>query len=250
MPKNRHLKSISTLAPKNITKTKTLKESAQLIEKLAQIQDKLFAQNKYSVLIILQGMDTSGKDSAVKHVFSGVNPAGCNVKSFKAPTSEESADHFLWRISKECPQKGMIKIFNRSQYEDILMPSLHHTLKENMIENRCDEINAFEKGLMNNQTILIKFYLHISHEEQLVRLEERKTNPNKQWKYQAQDEVDIEMHEKYRKIYEYIFANCSESKEWHIIPADKKWYKNYAILNTIVTILEKYSIKYPELKAE
>ena len=245
-----HLSSISTLPQKSKNKANIADENTKLLTKLADLQDKLFAQNKYSVLIILQGMDTAGKDSAVKHVFSGVNPAGCNVKSFKLPTAEELAHHFLWRISKECPERGMIKIFNRSQYEDILVPKIKETVKSDILKERCHEINVFEKGLINDQTILVKFFLNISHEEQLKRLNERKSNPNKQWKYQSEDEGDIEKHEKYKKAYEYIIENCSGAKPWHIIPADKKWYKNYAILHTIVGILEKHSINYPKLNTQ
>jgi PPK2 family polyphosphate:nucleotide phosphotransferase len=245
-----HLSSISTQPKKSKSKAKIADENLKLLAKLTEVQDKLFAQNKYSVLIILQGMDTAGKDSAVKHVFSGVNPAGCNVKSFKIPTEEESAHHFLWRVSKECPQRGMIKIFNRSQYEDILMPKINQTLKSEILKKRCLEINVFEKGLVDNNTILIKFLLHISHNEQVTRQNERKTNPNKIWKYQAEDAADIEKHEKYKKAYEYIIENCSVTKPWHIIPADKKWYKNYSILHTIVSILEKHNIKYPDLISE
>lgn len=245
-----HLSSISTLPQKSKSKANIADENTKLLTKLAEIQDKLYAQNKYSVLIILQGMDTAGKDSAMKHVFYGVNPAGCNVKSFKAPTVEESAHHFLWRVSKECPERGMIKIFNRSQYEDILMPKINQNLKSDILKERCHEINVFEKGLIDDHTILIKFFLHISHDEQVSRLNERKTNPSKLWKYQAEDAADIEKHEKYKKAYEYIIENCSVAKPWHIIPADKKWYKNYAILHTIVSVLEKHNIKYPDLKAE
>lgn len=193
-------------------------------------------------------MDTAGKDSAVKHVFSGVNPAGCNVKSFKVPSHEEYAHHFLWRVSTQCPARGMIQIFNRSHYEEILMPKINNTCNTKILKQRCNEINAFEKGLINNNTIILKFYLHISHNEQIIRLEERKNDKNKQWKYQKQDIADIANHKLYKKAYEFIFKNCSESKEWLIIPADKKWYKKNLILHAIVAELNKYKIDYPEIK--
>ncbi len=242
-----HLKKISTLPNLNITKEKAEIEMIKLTKKLAQIQDKLYAQNKYSVLIILQGMDTAGKDSAVKHVFSGVNPAGCNVKSFKAPSSQEGSHHFLWRISKECPVKGMIKIFNRSHYEDILTPLIHDKMSKESLNERCKEINAFEKGLINDYTIYLKFYLHISHAEQLNRLEARKTDSTKNWKYQKNDVKEIAKHDNFKNAYEFIFKKCSEKAKWNIIPADKKWFKNYLILKTIIEHLEKYKIIYPKL---
>ncbi len=247
MGKKIKLINISTSPEEKITKDEAAKESIRLTEKLAEIQNKLYAQKKFDVLIVLQGMDTSGKDSAVKHVFSGINPAGCRVKSFKAPTEEEKAHHFLWRISKECPEKGMIQIFNRSQYEDILVPSVDKLIDKGLIKDRCEEINSFENGLIRNNTILMKFYLHVSHDEQIERLQARKTDEYKRWKYQKEDILAISRHDDFAKVYKYIFEQCSEAAPWHIVPADKKWYKNYAILNEIVLELEKYEIHYPKV---
>ena len=248
MGKKIKLSDISTSPEEKITKEEAAKESIKLIEKLAEIQDKLYAQKKYDVLIILQGMDASGKDSAVEHVFSGVNPAGCKVKSFKAPTEEELAHHFLWRISKECPEKGMIEIFNRSQYEDILVPYVNKSIDDELVKARCEEINCFESGLVRNNTILIKFYLHVSQKEQEERLQARKTNEYKRWKYQQEDVAAIKKHDDFAKVYEYIFEHCSEAAAWNIIPSDKKWYKNYAILNAIVLELERYEIHFPKVE--
>ncbi|MGZ3882926.1 MAG: PPK2 family polyphosphate kinase [Bacteroidia bacterium] len=239
-----NLNHISTLPAEKITEKEIEKEMLQLIQKLSKIQSRLFAQRKYAVLIVLQGMDTSGKDGAVKHVFSGVNPAGCKVRSYKVPTAEEDAHHFLWRISRDCPEKGMIQIFNRSHYEDILVPVVNKKLSAEIIKERCDEINGFEKGLIKDNTIVFKFYLHVSHEEQLRRLEDRKTDEHKRWKYQREDIIAIEKHEDYKRAYELVFENCSEAP-WQIVPADKKWYKNHLILSTIVKELEKYDIHYP-----
>jgi PPK2 family polyphosphate:nucleotide phosphotransferase len=239
---------IPTVPTEKISENEAEKESLYLIEKLIKIQNKLYAQKKYAILIVLQGMDASGKDSAVKKVFSGVNPGGCNAKAFKKPTEEEAAHHFLWRVSKECPEKGYIQIFNRSHYEDILVPAVNKTISDKMIKERCNEINAFERGLVMDNTIVMKFYLHVSHKEQVERLKERKTDPQKQWKYQADDVLAIGWHDKFKKVYKTIFKNCSEEVEWHIIPADKKWYKNYTILKQIVETLEKYEIEYPKLK--
>ena len=248
MSKKIKLSDISTSPEEKITKEEAAKESVKLIEKLAEIQDKLYAQKKYDVLIILQGMDASGKDSAVKHVFSGVNPAGCKVKSFKAPTEEEKAHHFLWRVSKEAPEKGMIQIFNRSQYEDILVPAINNTLDDKQLKDRCEEINMFEKGLVRNNTILLKFYLHVSHEKQVEKLQIRKTDEYKRWKYQKEDILAISQHDDFAAIYETIFEQCDKAAAWKIIPADKKWYKNYAILNEIVLELEKYEIHFPKVE--
>lgn len=247
MSKKIKLADISTLPKDKITKEEAAKESIKLTEKLAEIQNKLYAQKKYDVLIILQGMDASGKDSAVEHVFSGINPAGCKVKSFKVPTEEELAHHFLWRISKECPEKGMIQIFNRSQYEDILVSSVNKLVDDKLIKARCEEINCFEGGLVRNNTILMKFYLHVSHDEQVERLQARKTNEYKRWKYQKEDILAISKHNDFAKVYEYIFDHCAEAAPWKIIPADKKWYKNYAILSEIVEQLQQYEIHYPKV---
>jgi polyphosphate kinase 2 (PPK2 family) len=192
-------------------------------------------------------MDTSGKDGAVKNVFSGVNPAGCQVKSFKAPTAEESSHHFLWRISRECPQKGMIKIFNRSHYEDILVPMVEQLIDVALLQERCEEINLFERGLINHNCILIKFYLHVSHDEQIRRLQARRTASHKRWKYSKEDDIAISKHEEYKTAYELIFKQCSHIVPWQIIPSDKKWYRNYCLLKAIVHELEKYEISYPDI---
>jgi PPK2 family polyphosphate:nucleotide phosphotransferase len=239
------LSEISTFPEKKLRKEKVLKKNEELIRKLSNIQNRLYAQKKYAVLIIIQGMDASGKDGAIKSVFSGVNPAGCNVKSFKEPTPEEEAHHFLWRVNKECPAKGMMMIFNRSHYEEILEPAVKNEKSDKLIKERCEEINAFEKGLSNDNTIIFKFYLHVSHSEQLKRLKERKTDEHKRWKYQKKDISAIAKHKEYKEIYESIFRHCSDIVPWHIIPSDKNWYKNYCILNILVDKLEKYDIKYP-----
>lgn len=239
------LNGISTLPIEKITEAKAKKEIVSLIEKLSTIQNKLYAQRKYAVLIILQGMDTSGKDSAVKHVFSGINPAGCNVQSFKVPTIEESLHHFLWRVVKACPEKGMIQLFNRSHYESVLVPLVDKSLTDDKLKERCEEINAFEKGLVNDNTFVFKYYLHVSHKEQVKRLKDRKTDEHKRWKYQKEDILAIAQHNEFRNAYEFVFENCSEDVTWQIVPADKKWYKNYYILRDIVKELERYDIHYP-----
>lgn len=244
------LSEIATRPSSKIKKSDILAKMDSLAEQLSEIQEKLYAQHAFSVLIVLQGMDTSGKDSAVKQVFTGVNPAGCNVISFKTPTAIELDHHFLWRISKACPPKGIIHIFNRSHYEDILVPMVQQTLSDKKLKERCEEINVFEKGLTAAHTIIIKFFLHISQEEQLKRLQERKDNPRKHWKFNKQDIADIDKHKKYAKAYQFIFDHDANISPWNIIPADKKWFKNYCILNHIVQTLEQYHFAFPELVTE
>lgn len=241
------LHQISTLPPKGITKEEILPKTEALQEKLAEIQEKLIAQRKYGLLIILQGMDASGKDGAIKNAFSSLQLAGTRVKAFKVPTAEESAHHFLWRISKECPEKGMVQIFNRSQYEEILVPKINGTLPDKFLKQRCEEINSFEAGLVRENTLVFKFYLHVSEAEQRERLADRMQDPAKRWKYQPEDIAAIDRHDEFAKVYDFIFEHASKGAPWHIIPADKKWFRNYEILRFLVQELEKLPIDFPEI---
>jgi PPK2 family polyphosphate:nucleotide phosphotransferase len=241
------LSTISTTPSSKVKKSHVVSKMESLTKQLSDIQEKLYAQHGFSVLIVLQGMDTSGKDSAVKQVFTGVNPAGCNVTSFKTPTAIELNHHFLWRISNACPQLGMIQIFNRSHYEDILVPMVNQTYTEHELSKRCEEIKVFEEGLVTSNTILIKFFLHVSQQEQFNRIKKRKENPSKQWKFNPDDLVDTERHQKYLSAYQFILNHQSTTLPWVIVPADKKWYKNYIILNSIVQTLTQYHFDYPGL---
>jgi PPK2 family polyphosphate:nucleotide phosphotransferase len=247
MPHAIKLSAISTKPPTKVKKSEVISKMSSLTKQLSAIQEKLYAQHGFSVLIVLQGMDTSGKDSAVKQVFTGVNPAGCNVTSFKAPTAIELNHHFLWRISNACPQLGMIQIFNRSQYEDILVPMVLETHTEHILNKRCEEIKVFEEGLVATNTIVLKFFLHVSQHEQFSRLKKRKENPSKQWKFHPEDLIDTEKHQKYLNAYQFILNHHSTVLPWFIVPADKKWYKNYIILNSIVQTLTQYHFDYPVL---
>jgi PPK2 family polyphosphate:nucleotide phosphotransferase len=238
--------SISTKAPEGFEKEKTKEKTEDLILKLRDLQAVLFAESKRSVLIILQGIDASGKDGTVKHVFTGVNPMGCNVHSFKAPTLEDSSHDFLYRVHSYAPAKGMIEIFNRSHYEDILVPSVHKLLSESKIKKRYDYINSFEHLLKDSGTIIFKFYLHISKEEQTERFKERKTNPEKEWKYQPEDIAESKHWDDYMEVYEDIFDKCSQEIPWTIVPADQNWYRNYFIAKTLVETLKELNMKYPE----
>jgi len=247
MSKPVKLSDEATAPSTKVKKSHLVSKIPLLLKQLSDLQEKLYAQHAFSVLIILQGMDTSGKDSAVKQVFTGVNPAGCNVISFKAPTDIELNHHFLWRISNACPQIGMIQIFNRSQYEDVLVPMVKQTMVEDELNKRCEEINLFEEGLVNANTIVLKFFLHVSQKKQFKRLQARKDNPSKQWKFQQEDLDDIEKHNKYLNAYQFILNHPSKKLPWVVVPADKKWYKNYIILNSIVQTLTKYQFAYSGL---
>lgn len=238
------LSKISTRAPKSFDKEKTKLQTTILVDEISELQNILYAQGKYKVLIILQGMDASGKDGAIKAVFKGVNPLGCSVKAFKAPNTEEQGYDFLWRIHKNVPEKGMIKIFNRSQYEDILVPTVHKLLPAEIIEKRYKHINQFEEFLVDNDTLILKYYLHISKEEQTIRLQERLTDYKKFWKHNDQDEKEAKLWNNYMKVYERIFKDCNKAAPWQIIPADQNWYKEYLIAKSIVDSLKKLKLSY------
>jgi PPK2 family polyphosphate:nucleotide phosphotransferase len=233
----KRITQLSTLPPEDADETIIRAEIPELQRKLQLLQLKIYARAQYGILIILQGLDASGKDGAVRQVFSGVNPAGCRVKSFKVPSEEESKHDFLWRIHQECPEKGMIQIFNRSHYEDVLVPGVRRLLTNSDLSKRIRAINDFEKLLLEQNTILIKFFLHVSEDEQLQRINQRKTDPEKLWKYQESDLKEIALRKKYLRVYDKIFLS-SRTLPWHIIPADRKWFRNYLILKELVKVLE------------
>lgn len=242
------LEKKNTRSPRNWDKEATKLKSAKLNAELAELQNVLYAENKWKVLVILQGMDASGKDGVVKNVFRGVNPLGIRVKSFKAPTEEEKAYNFLWRIQKEIPRTGMIQVFNRSYYEDILVPAVHKTVPEKILKNRYDQINSFEHLLTDDHTLILKFYLHINRKEQAERLKERMELPEKKWKYDPSDLRESKLWNQYMAEYEKIFSQCSKKSPWHIIPAGQNWYRDYVILEKIVSGLKELRMKYPKVK--
>jgi PPK2 family polyphosphate:nucleotide phosphotransferase len=242
------LTKIDTRSPKGLDKEATKLKSLKLNAELAELQNVLYAENKYKVLVVFQGMDASGKDGVVKNVFRGVNPAGIRVRSYKSPTLEESSHNFLWRIYKEVPCSGMIQVFNRSHYEDVLFPSVHNLVPEKTIKRRLDQINSFEDVLTDDNTILFKFYLHISKKEQMIRLKERMQMPEKKWKYNPSDLTESRLWDKYMKVYENIFAKCGKDHPWKIIPADQNWYRDYVVLTHIVPKLRELKMKYPKIK--
>ena len=242
----KNINDISTNAPGSIKKPEAKKQLMKLHNQLYLLQNIFYAEGKHALLIILQGMDTSGKDGTIRHVFSCVNPQGCNVKSFKTPTSEENLHDFLWRINVNLPEKGMIQIFNRSQYEDILFPVVHHLLDKKEIAERHEAINKFEEHLQNSGTIILKFFLHISKKEQKERFEGRLSNPKKKWKYNEGDKKEAKKWNDYMDAYQNVLDGCSKHNPWIIVPADQKWYRNYLVATTIVETLENLKMKYPK----
>lgn len=216
-------------------------------ERLVELHDLLYAEHKHSLLIVLQGMDAGGKDGTIKHVMSGVNPTGCTVTSFKVPTAEEAAHDFLWRIHKAIPQKGYIGIFNRSQYEDVLVTRVHKLVPEKVWKARYEYISHFERLLAENNVVLMKFFLHISKEEQKRRFDERQTDPSKNWKISDADARERKYWDDYQEAYQDAIGKCSTRyAPWYVVPANKKWFRNLAVSQMIVDALEELKMKYPK----
>jgi PPK2 family polyphosphate:nucleotide phosphotransferase len=242
------LNDISTKAPKQLDKNETKEETAKLMKELVELQNLLYAESKHSALVILQGMDASGKDGAIKKVLGQLNPQGVMVTSFKTPTEEELKHDFLWRVHEHTPQKGMIAVFNRSHYEDVLITRVHKWCDDATAEKRFDSINDFERLLvLHNSTSIFKFYLHISQEEQQQRFKERMEDPSKYWKYNENDFKEAELWNQYMQMYEDAFENCN-AVPWTIVPADQNWYKEYIIAKTLVNGFKDLNLKYPQMK--
>lgn len=249
-----------------ILKKETGEELLKLgIEKLSELQDKLYAHNQYNVLIVLQAMDAAGKDGAIKHVMSGLNPQGVNVTSFKAPTSEELEHDYLWRHYKALPARGEIGIFNRSHYENVLVTRVHpeYLLKENLPEinkvedvtdafwkNRFRQIRDFERNLTENGTIVLKFFLHVSKGEQKKRFIERIDNPSKNWKFSEADIEERKHWKEYQKAYaEMLSETSTQNAPWYVLPADDKWFTRLCLAGVIYKTFEKQNFSYPEVSA-
>ena len=245
-----NLSKISTKADKDLDKKKTKEKTGKIVEELNELQNLLYAENKHSLLIVIQGMDASGKDGVIRNVFGRLNPQGVRVQSFKAPTDEELSHDFLWRIHHHAPAKGMIQIFNRSHYEDIVITRVHNWCDDETALKRMKAINNWEELLMqDNNTHIIKFYLHVSPEEQLERLEERMKDPAKMWKYNEKDYKERELWDEYMKMYEEAFANCNQPP-WNIIPSDQNWYKEHMIAGKVYDTLKNLDMKFPEMKTK
>ncbi len=216
-------------------------------EQIVSMQEVLYAGSERGVLIVLQGMDTAGKDGTIRHIFDGVNPQGCNVTPFKVPTPIEARHDFLWRCHAAVPQRGMIGIFNRSHYEDVLSPRVHGLMKDKTAHQHMQQINDFESMLVDNGICVLKFFLNISHDEQRRRLQARIDAPDKHWKLSAGDFAERKFWDKYLASYEEIFERTSQKHApWFVIPADHKWYRNVAISGILANALEGMKLKYPK----
>ncbi|WP_013321615.1 polyphosphate kinase 2 family protein [Gloeothece verrucosa] len=232
------------------------------IEQLAKYQDMLYAQNNYALLVIFQAMDAAGKDGTIKHVMSGVNPQGCQVFSFKGPSAEELDHDYLWRSMKALPERGRIGIFNRSYYEEVLVVRVHPEILnkqqlppeakgKKIWQHRFEEINNFEKYLVNNGIIILKFFLNVSKEEQKKRFLDRINKPEKNWKFSVNDAKERAFWDDYMKAYEEVFNHTStEWAPWYIIPADRKWFTRLAVAYIIYKTLENLDLKYPTVTEE
>jgi PPK2 family polyphosphate:nucleotide phosphotransferase len=228
-------------------KSQAKDEIKKHVNRLIELQELLYASASHSVLIVLQAMDTGGKDGAISHVFSGVNPQGCNVTSFKAPSHDELAHDYLWRYHQACPKRGMMEIFNRSHYESVLVERVHEIVTEDVWSQRFEQINAFERTLIAENTLILKFFLHISKQEQKRRLEARLDDKTKRWKFSPADLAERKYWDEYTKAFEDALRYCStDEAPWHVVPSDHKWFRNWALSDTIVRAMEKLDMKYPQ----
>ncbi len=226
---------------KHLDRTLIAAEMETLSEELGELQQLLAAAQHHSLLIVLQGMDTSGKDGTIRHVMAHVNPLGCEVRSFKGPTSRERTHDFLWRVHRVVPGRGMISIFNRSHYEDVLVVRVHDLVPEKVWRHRYGAINHFEHLLCQNDTIILKFYLHISTDEQERRLLARQEEQTKAWKLSSADWAERKYWDDYQEAYGEALARCStEEAPWYIVPANHKWYRDVLVARTLVSTLRPY----------
>ena len=227
-------------------KRDALRDLEAAAERLADLQERLYAQHTRSLLLVLQGMDTSGKGGTIKHVFRGVNPAGVSVAAFKQPTEEELAQHFLWRIERRLPTRGHIAIFDRSHYEDVTVVRVHELVPEAVWRDRYEEIVEWERGVAESGTAIVKCYLHLSRDEQRERLLARLRDPDKHWKFNEGDLQERERWPEYQAAYEDAIARChTDEAPWYIVPADRKWYRNWAVQRLVVETLEEIDPRFP-----
>jgi PPK2 family polyphosphate:nucleotide phosphotransferase len=244
--------SINDIDPDDTALWKTGKKEAkkaikQLREELIYLQRLLYAEHKHKVLIVLQAMDSGGKDGTIRSIFKGVNPQGVRVANFKVPTSVELAHDYLWRIHKQTPKKGEIVIFNRSHYEDVLVVRVHDLVPKNIWQKRYEHINAFEKILVDEGTTIMKFFLYISKEEQKQRFIERIEIPEKQWKFNSRDIDERKLWKEYIHAYQDVVTKTSKLRSpWFVIPANRNWYRDYVIIKIITEILKNLKMSYPK----
>lgn len=222
------------------------REFGRLRKKIALLQHRLYSEGKQGLLVVFQAMDAGGKDGTIRRIFEGVNPQGAQVTSFKVPSKEELAHDYLWRIHKAVPRKGMIRVFNRSHYEDVLVVRVENIVPEPIWRRRYDEINSFEKHLSDNGTRILKFYLHISKDEQRERFQERLDDPTKNWKFSRDDLEKRKLWVEYQAAYEDALNRCTtEWAPWYAIPADQKWYRNLAIARVLHATLVDMDPRFP-----
>jgi PPK2 family polyphosphate:nucleotide phosphotransferase len=238
------------------------KELERGVERLAELQGKLYAQNRWAVLLVLQAMDAAGKDSTIKHVMSGVNPQGCQVHSFKAPSAEELQHDFLWRTARALPERGQIGIFNRSYYEEVLVVRVHPELFEreripatlvskDIWEQRYEDINNFERYLSENGIVVLKFFLYLSKKEQKKRFLERLEDPEKNWKFSMSDALERRHWDKYMHAYEDMIRSTSTKRApWHVVPADHKWFSRMVVAEAIIDAMENMDLSFPKMDAQ
>jgi PPK2 family polyphosphate:nucleotide phosphotransferase len=244
------LSKISTVAPDNIDKNKIKKKLKKLQDYIAEMQEKMYAEKKQSLLVIFQGMDSSGKDGSTDNVFRECSPIAINVKGYGKPTEEEFAHDFLWRVHQHAPKKGMIQVFVRSHYEDILVQRVHKWISEEQVDKRINAINAFEELLaFDNNTTIVKCYLHLSQAHQQEKLQERIDKPEKNWKHNSNDWKEAKRWDEYRDAYHDVLNRCN-SIPWNIIPADQRWYRNYCAAKLVAKTLEKMNPQFPIMSME
>jgi PPK2 family polyphosphate:nucleotide phosphotransferase len=216
------------------------------LERLTDLQDRLWSEQKHAVLIVLQGIDAAGKDGSIKHVMSAFNPMGCTVTSFKVPTEVELAHDYLWRVHERTPAKGEIAIFNRSHYEDVLVVRVHDLVPKSVWSERFDQINAFEELLVASGTTILKFFLWIDEDEQKERFEARLEDPSKRWKFRLGDLDERKRWDDYVEAFEEVLSRCStKSAPWYVIPSNRKWFRNLAIADILADTLDELDPRYP-----
>ncbi len=242
---------LSEIDPEDTLGFKGKDKALEILErnrlKLADLHTLLYAENRRSLLVVLQGLDACGKDGTVRHVMNGINPQGCTVTCFKAPSAEELDHDYLWRIYKAVPRRGEVGIFNRSHYEEVLVVRVHNLVPKEVWSERYKQINRFEQSLSENNVKILKFFLYISKDEQRKRLQERLADPSKNWKMSPQDLKERDFWKDYMKAYEDVLTECStERAPWYIIPANKKWFRNLAVSQIIIETLESLDMKYPK----
>lgn len=242
--------NLADIDPSFKDRHETREDAAREIEhyrdRLCALQEMLYVERRRSLLICLQGLDTAGKDGTIKHFLAAMNPQGCTVTQFRAPSPREAAHDFLWRVHRATPARGEVAIFNRSHYEDVLIVRVHNSVPKSVWSLRYERINAFEQGLVDNETQILKFFLHISSAEQLSRLKARLDDPTKQWKISESDYQERKFWGDYMKAYEEMLSRCStEHAPWFVIPSNHKWFRNLAVARIVVERLEQLNMSYP-----